>query len=77
MTAENKNASANAEAKKGGQPPKPKGAEATASAQDDGNVNAVCVRPCVCQGAYRRIGDVLSFDQDKVNPHFKVIKNTD
>lgn len=43
------------------------------SVKGDGKVKAVCIRPCVCQGSYRRIGDVLVFDHDKVNQHFKII----
>ncbi len=37
-------------------------------------VRAKCVRACTAQGAFRNPGDVLSFEQGKVNPHFRIIE---
>ena len=49
----------------------------TNAGKQDGEKNLVrakCFRACTAQGAFRNPGDVLSFEQGKVNPHFRVIE---
>lgn len=79
MTADNENAAADAEAKKRGRPPQPRQPKELVQSETgteeipDSMVKAVCLRPCVCMGAYRRIGETIVFYKDKVSPHFKII----
>ncbi len=36
-------------------------------------VRAECVKACTAQGGFRKPGDILSFEEGRVNPHFRVI----